>query len=78
MLRITVAAHIFVLFVAAGTSAGGPFEESFEDATLRIDYHHTGNAEQEIVAIDRIYRQGAWAGPCLLYTSDAADEVVPV
>lgn len=63
MLRITVAAQIFVFFVAAGASAGGPFEKSFEDATLRIDYYHTGNAEQEILAIDRLYRQGAWAGP---------------
>ena len=63
MLRKTVIAHLFVLSVAVGTSAGEPFEKSFEDSTLRIDYFHTGNAEQEIVAIDRLYRQGTWAGP---------------
>jgi len=63
MLRITVIAPIFILSVAVGTSAGEPFEKSFEDSTLRIDYYHTGNAEQEIVAIDRLYRQGTWAGP---------------
>jgi hypothetical protein len=54
---------ISIFFGMAGSSAGGSFEDSFEDATLRIDYHHTGNAEEEIVAIDRLYRQGAWAGP---------------
>jgi hypothetical protein len=54
---------ISIFFVAVGASAGESFEDSFEDATLRIDYHHTGNAEEEIVAIDRLYRQGAWAGP---------------
>jgi len=63
MLRLPVIVLIFILSVAAGTSAGESFEDSFEDATLRIDYHHTGNAEEEIVAIDRLYRQGAWAGP---------------
>ena len=63
MLRIPVVPLIFILSVAVGTSAGDLFEESFEDATLRIDYHHIGNAEKEIVTIDRLYRQGAWAGP---------------
>ncbi len=33
------------------------------DATLRIDYHHTGAAGEEIVALDRLYREGPWAGP---------------
>ena len=63
MHRKGIVAYIFVLSVATGSSAGNTFEDSFEDATLRIDYQHTGNAEEEIVAIDRLYRQGAWAGP---------------
>ncbi len=63
MLRISVIVVVFVLSVAAGSFAGESFEDSFEDATLRIDFHHTGNAEEEIVAIDRLYRQGSWAGP---------------
>ena len=48
---------------AAGAVAGESFDEHFDDATLRIDFHHTGNATEEIVAIDRVYRQGIWAGP---------------
>ena len=54
---------VFSLLAGGEISAGEPFEKYFEDATLRIDYYHTGNAEEEIVAIDRLYRQSSWAGP---------------
>jgi hypothetical protein len=49
--------------LAAPASGDGSFERDFEDATLRVDFHHTGNSEQEIVSVDRVYRQGPWAGP---------------
>ena len=38
------------------------FDQYFTDQTLRIDYFHTGDAKSEIYSIDRIYRQGIWAG----------------
>lgn len=38
------------------------FENYFEDHTMRIDYHHTGDAKTEIVSIDHIYKYGIWAG----------------
>ena len=39
------------------------FERSFEDATLRVDYHHGGNAKTEFAVWDRSVRQpGIWAG----------------
>jgi len=63
MAQKTAFVLITTMIFAVGASAGEPFERHFEDATLRIDFHHTGNAEEEIIAIDRIYRQGAWAGP---------------
>jgi len=63
MLRMPIIVLISGFFFAAGASAVESFEDNFEDATLRIDYHHTGNAEEEIIAIDRLYRQGTWAGP---------------
>jgi len=53
----------FALLLPGGVRASESFDRSFEDATLRIDFHHTGNAETEIVAVDRLYRQGSWAGP---------------
>ena len=38
------------------------FDEAFVDATLRIDTYHAGNATEEIVTLDRVLRQGSWAG----------------
>jgi hypothetical protein len=38
------------------------FNDYFFDETMRVDYHHMGNAEDEFISIDRIYRYGIWAG----------------
>ena len=38
------------------------FDEYFIDATMRIDYFHTGDHAEETVAIDQIYKQGQWSG----------------
>ncbi len=44
----------------AGTNP--PFDTFFHDATLRIDYFHTGNAQEEGFTLDKIYRYEYWAG----------------
>jgi hypothetical protein len=62
MVRTLATALALVMLLPVGASAGESFQHNFEDATLRIDFHHTGNAEEEIVAVDRLYRQGTWAG----------------
>ncbi len=46
-------------------NAADPFAANFTDATLRIDLDHTGNADEEIVALDRLQLEGPWAGPRL-------------
>ena len=38
------------------------FEAFFINATMRIDYYHTGNAAGETITLDQIYREGKWAG----------------
>jgi hypothetical protein len=38
------------------------FDRYFTDQTMRIDYFHTGDAKSEIFSVDKIYRQGTWAG----------------
>lgn len=38
------------------------FNNYFEDSSMRIDYYHVGNSNSEIFTIDRIYKQGIWAG----------------
>ncbi len=45
------------------TRAESPnFDDYFLDATMRIDYFHTGDHAEETVAIDQIYKQGPWSG----------------
>ena len=43
-------------------TADPQFERYFEDATLRIDYYHTANADTAFFAADQLSREGAWAG----------------
>ncbi len=38
------------------------FGQYFEDQTLRIDYYHTGDSKTEEITLDRMYKQGSWAG----------------
>ncbi len=38
------------------------FNDYFIDKTMRIDYYHIGNAEEEIITLDKIYMTGVWAG----------------
>ena len=38
------------------------FDDYFVDKTMRIDYFHTGDAQEEIIAIDLVHQQGIWAG----------------
>ena len=41
---------------------GVKFERYFTNQTLRIDYYHTGNADEEFISLDQMYLQGIWAG----------------
>ncbi len=38
------------------------FDRSFVDATLRVDYLQGGDATEEFLTLDRLHRQGEWAG----------------
>jgi hypothetical protein len=38
------------------------FETFFKDETMRVDFHHLGDSESELVVLDRIYAYGFWAG----------------
>jgi len=52
-----------VFFPAAAEEPPENFARSFLDRTLRIDYYHTGDRETDIITLDRLYREGIWAGP---------------
>lgn len=47
---------------AADKAAPSGFATRFNDATLRVDLNHTGAADEEIVALDRLHVEGPWAG----------------
>ncbi len=38
------------------------FKDYFENKTMRVDYFHTGTADEEHFAVDRILNDGDWAG----------------
>jgi hypothetical protein len=47
-----------------------PFAVYFEDKTMRLDYFHSGNSDQEHFAVDRIVSDGKWAGSKTLLNDD--------
>lgn len=57
---------ILTLATFAGLSADGAdtsaFDKHFLDATLRVDYVHTGDSNEESASLDTLYKQGTWAG----------------
>ncbi|MGE5497305.1 MAG: M64 family metallopeptidase [Syntrophothermus sp.] len=61
--------YFYILFFAAAlipallSAQTAPlFNSFFIDKTMRIDYHHTGDANSELISLDRIYQYGIWAG----------------
>jgi len=39
------------------------FDRYFLDKTMRIDYYHVGDNQEEVVTLDKVFQQGIWAGP---------------
>jgi hypothetical protein len=52
----------FMVPLVANAQLNARFDEYFTDRTMRIDYFHTGDAKSEVYSLDKIYRQGSWAG----------------
>lgn len=53
---------IFSISTSLHTQVTLDFERYFENATMRIDYYHMADAKSESITLDKIYRQGIWAG----------------
>ncbi len=59
---------IFVLYLTSlftNATFGQEFEtfnKFFIDETMRIDYYHIGDASDEFITLDQIYKYGIWAG----------------
>jgi len=64
MIRIRSMIIVLCLAAAAPVAAGGAsFDDDFENATLRVDFYQYGDKAAQFMAVDRLIRQGAWAGP---------------
>ena len=60
---VILAPLLVISMAAAEGPSSATFEGTFEDATLRVDFYQVGNAATELVSLDRLIRQGRWAGP---------------
>ena len=58
-MRIRVILATLLLTSAAHAAR---FDDVFIDKTMRVDYFHTGNRGEEIVALDRVVSDGPWPG----------------
>jgi len=58
-----ICALMILTFVTTVCQADADFDSRFTNATLRIDYNHTGAAGEEILSLDRLYEEGSWPGP---------------
>ncbi len=58
-----LAASPWGLTTMPALAAGAPLFDDWSDgATLRLDYHHSGRADEETFALDTLRREGPWAG----------------
>jgi hypothetical protein len=51
-----------LLLCTLGSSQAIDFNTYFEDASLRIDYYHSGNFETEQIANDELFKEPYWGG----------------
>jgi len=58
-----VAGLLAVSTSAMAQDAAANFDRLFEDAAMRVDYHHYGDAEKESISLDVVVKEEPWPGP---------------
>lgn len=53
---------ILLILLAVVGRADVQCDRYFTDATMRVDYYHTGTKGEERFSMDRVYREGPWPG----------------
>ena len=64
-MRLLITATIvlqLLLPVATGAQQHDGFDRWFIDGTMRIDWFHTGDSDEEVVALDQVYVRGTGPG----------------
>jgi hypothetical protein len=66
MRRLGVSLFLICLMALTACSQtktpNGVFDRFFIDKTMRIDYFHVGDAQEEMATIDFVYQYGTWGG----------------
>jgi len=53
---------LFLLFFAVSLSSSQNYDVYFTNVTMRVDYYHIGTKGQEQITLDKVYKEGEWAG----------------
>ncbi len=62
---------IFIFTLTVNAQPAIPsYDAFFTDQTMRVDYFHTGTAEEEHFSVDRIINDGPWAGSKTILKDD--------
>jgi len=61
-MRQILVLYVFLVALPGFMRADVPYERYFTDATMRIDYYHTGTKGVEQFSMDRVYQEGPWPG----------------
>ena len=62
MLRIRLSMLVVVAVCSSSVLSGADFGTHFTGDTFRLDYFHTGTAEQEHISVHRMRIEGPWPG----------------
>ena len=53
---------VAALFLVVSSAFAARFEDAFLDKTMRVNYFHTGNHGEEVIALDSVVSDGPWPG----------------
>jgi hypothetical protein len=53
---------VTAMFLVVSPAFAARFEETFLDKTMRVNYFHTGNHGEEVIALDSVVSDGPWPG----------------
>lgn len=57
-----IAVLLTLVTTVAGSAHAADFDQQFSGRTLRFDYYHSGIADEEHIAVDRLRLEGEWPG----------------
>ena len=53
---------ITIFLLSLALSGFAQFDKYFQDKTMRMDYYHSGNDDEEIFSFDELLEESFWGG----------------